>query len=99
MDGYEVKRQALRRQATGVDQVSERVAQVRATLSAAFDHDRHALGGDHYGAELDRKMPEIEGKIFDSFRAYVDELDGIADKLRLSADNYGHAEGVGSDEG
>ncbi|SEL92338.1 hypothetical protein [Nonomuraea pusilla] len=96
MSGYYVRAQSLRDQAVAYDKHAVDVTDVRNTLRAAFDRDRSSLGNDEYGAELAKKLPGIESGIFDGFKAFIDELEGIATGLRANAGNYERADSPGS---
>lgn len=92
MSGYYVQQETLRRQATVYGEFERSATEARDQLRAAFDRDRNTLGNDEYGAELAKKMPEIEREIFDGLQAHIDELGGIASGLHLTARNYEQAE-------
>ncbi|MCG5220955.1 hypothetical protein [Streptosporangium sp. KLBMP 9127] len=87
-----VFRTALVRESKVVGGRRDNVTSARDTLRAAFDRDRRALGDDEYGAELEKKMPGIEAGIFNALQAYIDDLDGLATGLRVSAARYEQAE-------
>ncbi|GAA3308817.1 hypothetical protein [Nonomuraea dietziae] len=57
-------------------------------LKAAFHRDRGTLGKDMYGAELAKKMPEIEERIFSALSDYIDQLEGVATNLHANAGTY-----------
>jgi hypothetical protein len=93
--GFYAEWAALRRETVAVDNERAALAEVRDTLRAAFDRDRLALGGDQYGAELAKKLPEIENGIFGGFTLCLDQLAGMSAALIKSADNYERAEHAG----
>ncbi|MFI7424108.1 hypothetical protein [Nonomuraea sp. NPDC049684] len=90
--GYYVQREALYREARTYELIAGNVEQVRADLRAAFNRDRNTLGDDEYGAELAKKLPEMERGIFDALTAFIDELENVASGLNASARNYKAAE-------
>lgn len=92
MTGYSVWWAALHRQAKVYDEVAHNAEEVRAELRAAFDRDRNTLGDDVYGAELAKKLPEIERGIFDALKTHIDEIESVASGLIVSARNYEGAE-------
>ncbi|GGS82121.1 hypothetical protein ACFFV7_44865 [Nonomuraea spiralis] len=92
MSGYSVRREALYREARTYELFAGNVEQVRADLRAAFNRDRNTLGDDEYGAELAKKLPEMERGIFDVLTKYIDELEDVAMGLSTSARNYKAAE-------
>ncbi|MFI6921252.1 hypothetical protein ACIBIZ_14955 [Nonomuraea spiralis] len=92
MSGYYVRREALYREARTYELFAGNVEQVCADLRAAFNRDRNTLGDDEYGAELAKKLPEMERGIFDVLTKYIDELEDVATGLSTSARNYKAAE-------
>ncbi|MET9342336.1 hypothetical protein [Nonomuraea sp. NPDC003804] len=92
MTGFSVWWESLHRQARVYDELAHNAEEVRAELRAAFDRDRNTLGDDMYGAELAKKMPEMEGGIFDALKAHIDELERVASRLNTTARNYEGAE-------
>ncbi|NRQ40801.1 hypothetical protein HII36_54705 [Nonomuraea sp. NN258] len=94
-DGYYVEGWELRRHARVIGERQRDATDIRDELRAAFDRDRRTLGDDEYGAELAKKLPAIEAKIFDTFQSYLDELEGIMKGLHGNAGNYGQAERAG----
>jgi hypothetical protein len=90
--GYYVRPRELRRKAAVYGEFERNAQEARDELRAAFDRDKNTLGNDEYGAELAKKMPEIERGIFDALRAYIDELGRIASDLHVNARNYERAE-------
>lgn len=95
--GYSVEWQFLRRTGAVVRDRRDRMAEVKDALRKAFDSDRATLGNDLYGADLARRLPAIEEKIFNAFDAYLDELDGTSEDLAVNAINYEAAERAGTD--
>ncbi|SEH02659.1 hypothetical protein SAMN05444920_12886 [Nonomuraea solani] len=91
-DGYRVRRSALRSQAAVYGAHKLDVTEIRDILREAFDRDRRALGGDEYGAELEKQMPAIEEGIFTALKNYIDDLDGVSSGLHRSQGNYGEAD-------
>ncbi|GAA0925136.1 hypothetical protein [Nonomuraea longicatena] len=87
-DGYSVRRQALRGESAAYGEKSRDVAAIRDTLRAAFEQDRRALGGDQYGAELEKKLPAIEEAIFNALRNHIADLEGVSTGLRVNESNY-----------
>ncbi|MGW2157952.1 hypothetical protein [Nonomuraea sp. NPDC001699] len=92
MSGFNVRREALHREARTYELFAGNVEQVRADLRAAFNRDRNTLGDDEYGAELAKKLPEMERGIFDALTTFIDELEDVALGLNASARNYKAAE-------
>ncbi|MEU1390790.1 MULTISPECIES: hypothetical protein [unclassified Nonomuraea] len=92
MSGYYVQREALYREARAYELFAGNVEQVRDDLRAAFNRDRNTLGDDEYGAELAKKLPEMERGIFDVLTKFIDELEDVALGLNTSARNYKAAE-------
>lgn len=92
MTGYYVQPDTLRRQAAVYGERERNAEEVRDALRAAFDRDRDTLGNDEYGAELAKKLPEIERAIFGDFKAHLDELGRLASGLHVNARNYEGAE-------
>ncbi|MCG5220726.1 hypothetical protein [Streptosporangium sp. KLBMP 9127] len=87
-DGYSVRWATLRRESAVFRAGRDEAAAAKAALLEAFDQDRATLGGDMYGVELAKRLPGIEQEIFEAFDAYLDELDGTGESLRVSAANY-----------
>ena len=85
--GFDVRPAAQRRGPTR-RRKRRNAVEARDLLQAAFDRDRGTLGDDEYGAELAKKLPEIESRIFTALRSHLDELDRIAAGLHVSAANY-----------
>ncbi|MGI5490325.1 hypothetical protein [Microtetraspora malaysiensis] len=69
--------------------------ELRDRLSATFDQEGNPLGGDQYGAELEKNRFMIEDGIFSAFGDYIRELEYLRDGLRDNARNYQDAEGNG----
>ncbi|MEU4538716.1 hypothetical protein AB0G15_28090 [Streptosporangium sp. NPDC023825] len=90
--GYHVRRDVLRRQAHVYDEQRVDMTQVRDDLQAAFDRDRNTLGNDEYGAELAKKLPGIEERIFSDLQAYIANLEGTISGLHTAAGNYERAD-------
>ncbi|MEQ4715228.1 hypothetical protein [Nonomuraea sp. B19D2] len=88
MTGYSVAWKALHLQARVYDELERNAKETRDELRAAFDRDRKTLGNDEYGAELAKKMPEIERRIFDDLKTHIDELERLASGLNVNARNY-----------
>ncbi|MDP9848664.1 hypothetical protein [Streptosporangium lutulentum] len=90
--GYYVRPDAPRRQAHVYDEQRVNVTKVRDELMAAFDRDRNTLGNDEYGAELAKKLPGIEERIFSDLKAFITNLEGATSGLHTTAGNYEQAE-------
>ncbi|WP_433216422.1 hypothetical protein [Microtetraspora malaysiensis] len=88
MSGYSVQPGALHRQSKVYNELAHSSEEVRVELRAAFDRDRNTLGADMYGAELAKKLPEMEGGIFATLKAHIDALERVASNLNVSARNY-----------
>lgn len=86
--GFDVRPAALRRVSHVYAEQWRNAVEARDLLQAAFDRDRRTLGDDEYGAELAKKLPEIESRIFTALQSHLDELDRIAAGLHVSAANY-----------
>ncbi|MEO3891662.1 hypothetical protein [Nonomuraea sp. B5E05] len=86
--GYSVRSESLRLQSQVFTAQRESLAKARDDLRAAFDRDRNTLGNDEYGAELAKKLPEMERNIFTALKGCIDEFDGLAGGLHTNAGNY-----------
>ncbi|MFD8556661.1 hypothetical protein ACWDOR_20055 [Streptosporangium canum] len=91
-DGYYTDWTVMRSGARDAHEKAEYVAVVRDELQAVFTAEGNPLGGDQYGAELAKTFPAQKETIFDLFRSYVDDLDGIRDGLVNGAKMYEIAE-------
>ncbi|GAA3709327.1 hypothetical protein GCM10022224_088590 [Nonomuraea antimicrobica] len=61
---------------------------VRDTVREAFAVAGRPMGDDQYGAELEKRFPQMKAQILAAFDAYVEELDGLHTGLRKAGAHY-----------
>lgn len=90
--GYYADWTGIRRRGEHAREEAEYVAAVRDELRAVFAAEGDPLGDDQYGAEFAKTFPARRDEIFDLFKAYIDDIDGLRDGLVNGAKRYETAE-------
>ncbi|GAB2449677.1 hypothetical protein [Streptosporangium sandarakinum] len=94
-DGYYAEWADLRREALQYGEERDFLRERRDELWQTFLRESPPLGNDQYGAELEKRLPGIRDALFAAFDAYIDEVGGVQERLRVNAVTYEGAEGAG----
>ncbi|MFE3453948.1 hypothetical protein ACFXJ8_33985 [Nonomuraea sp. NPDC059194] len=98
--GYSVRTSGLRTRASYAEGDADTLWWEKRLLLEVFMTEGNPLGDDQYGAELEKKLPKLQGEIMDAFTACINEAEGIRDGLHGNARTYDSAEpGYGDGQG
>lgn len=90
--GFTVRTSGLRSRASYADGEAETLWWEKRALLDVFMIEGNPLGKDQYGIELERRLPTIRDEIMDAFDAYINEVEGVRDRLGDTGSIYDSVE-------
>ncbi|MER6946350.1 hypothetical protein ABT294_20180 [Nonomuraea sp. NPDC000554] len=93
--GYTARWSGIRQRAQDAAEEAEHVRMIRDEVRDAFARAGRPMGDDQYGAQLEQSFPYRKAEIMAHFEGYLDDLEGVHDRLHDGARTYRDAESPG----
>ncbi|MER7505120.1 hypothetical protein AB0L05_32345 [Nonomuraea pusilla] len=94
--GYTARPSAIMGRGRDGAEEAERVRAVLRDVREAFAAAGRPMGDDQYGAEMEKRYPVMCEGVIGAFVAYIEELEGVGEGLRVTAATYRAAEDPGA---